>query len=151
MNRKVFSLVSLLLAAALCFSPSIRAQSSTQNFLQPNTSYPAQAFIATAQTGATQILAGKAFGTIEVYGASFTTLTWEIDGSNDGGSHWFALNTCVITTPGTKATTQTTTSNSLYGVNLAGLTNFRIVTSGTFTATGSVYIKVTAGSTTGVI
>lgn len=118
----------------------------------PNTSFAPQSFTASAQTGATVYLTDAvSSGTVLVYGSALTTITWAIQGSNDGGATWYALNTAAITAPGTLATTETTTSTpSAYLVNLAGITNVRFVTSGTFTATGA-FIKLTASGNKGLL
>jgi hypothetical protein len=107
------------------------------------TSFPAQSFTATSQTGAViNLTGGFALGTIEVYG-TITTVSWELQGTNDGGLHWFLMQTNPITNPGSQATSQTASAATMYAASLSGLTNIKITTLGTFTGTG-VYFKVTA-------
>lgn len=152
--KKLFAIL-VLLAAPLALS----AQSyypGTQTSLLPNYSYGAQSFTATAQTGATINLAGVSTGLIEVSGTALTTVTWQLEGSIDGGTTWFPVGTAPytfssgsLTIPTSVSSTQTTTATTLYMANLAGFTNVRFVTSGTFTAT-NVSIKLTAASNTGL-
>jgi hypothetical protein len=71
-------------------------------------------------------------------------------GSNDGGTTFFPLNMASILAAGTLATTETVTASSLFAVNLAGITHFKFVTSGTFTA-ASISVKVTGTSVKGIL
>lgn len=154
--KKLFAIL-VLLAAPLALS----AQSyypGTQTSLLPNYSYAAQSFTATAQTGQTINLAGVSSGLIQVTGTGLTTATWELEGSIDGGTTWFPIGTAPYTFTSGSLTlpvasvnqTETTTATSLYIANLAGLTNVRFVTSGTFTAT-SISIKLTTASNNGLL
>lgn len=141
--------LSLVLAAAAVFVPSARAQGGFVTFNQ-NFNPAAQALTATSQTTATINIAGYSYATFEVYGTAITTITLGLQGSNDGGVHWYALNSAVVTAPGTVATTQTATANTLYIANVAGMTNLRFVTSSTFTATGA-FVKLIATVSRGLL
>lgn len=145
--------ISLIAVFAICFGAPAFAQSyypGGQTSILPNFSYPAQTFTATAQTGTAIGITGLSTGTILVKGTALTTATFAIQGSNDGGTTWFGLNTAALLVPGTVAATQTATASALYIVNLAGFTNIRFVTSGTFTAT-SITIKLTGSSNKGLL
>lgn len=146
---RILSLCILLAACVVAPNASAQQIGGVTPFGFPNFSPAAQSFTATAQTGAKINLGGYSSGTIEVYG-TITTVTFAIQGSNDGGVNWFALPTAVITAPGTLAATQTATAAAMYRVNLAALTNVRFVTSGTFTGTG-VFIKITASGNEGSV
>lgn len=113
-----------------------------------NTIFPVQTFTATSQTGSTIQLGqspsgnGGAFAvaTISVNGTALTTVTFSVYGSSDGGVTFYALPINAIATPGTIATTATATTAGLYQVNLAGITQVQIRTSGTFTATNATFV-----------
>jgi hypothetical protein len=124
MGRKV--LIALVLFCALA-----RAQGN-------NSVFPSQSFTTTGQTGATINLAGSAYsvGTISVTGTGLTTATFGVSGSADNGVTFNPLPISAVGSPGSTATaTATATANGLYQVNLAGITQIKFVTSGTFTAT----------------
>lgn len=132
-----------------------QAYPGSQASLLPNYSYAAEVFTANSTTGATINTGGLASGTIIAFGTGLTTATWQIQGSNDGGTHWTNLVTVAYPTTTlpitTVANSQTTTATTLYLVNLAGFTNVRFATtSGTFTAT-SFSLKLTASSNHGLL
>ena len=151
-------LLSLVLAAFVALGvPMAHSQAypGSQASLLPNYAYTPAVFTAASQTGATQYLGGVNSGLISAIGATLTTATWQIQGSNDGGAHWFNLPTAAYPTTAipitTTAVSQTTTANTLYAVNLAGFTNVRFVTtSGTFTGT-SLTLNLTASSNNGYL
>jgi hypothetical protein len=121
----------------------------------PNQSFPAMTFTATAQTRF-QPLGGAASATVEVYGVA-TAATFQIFGSNDGGVNYFGLpfttgayttNVLQVTTAGTFPAYSGTPA--LYFVNVAGLTNLKVVSSGTFTG-ASANVKIVASSNKGLL
>jgi hypothetical protein len=141
--RKLFTVFSVvLLAIGLLSSPAALglAFPGSQASLLPNYTYPVQTFTAASATGTTLFIGGVRSGLITAFGTALTTATWKIQGSNDGGAHFFDLPTAAYPTTAipitTTAVSQTTTATTLYMVNLAGFTNVRFVTtSGTFTGT----------------
>lgn len=146
---------AIALALALCLGGGMSAVA--QAVSQTNTILPAQTFTASAQTGAVITLGqspsgnggSNSVGNITVTGTALSTVTFAILGSSDGGNTFTALPINAIATPGTTATTQTTTTGGIYQVNLAGITQVEFQTSGTFTAT-SVNLTLTT-SPTGII
>lgn len=155
--RYALTVLMVVLVAIVSFTaPPAAAQAypGSQSSILPTYSYTVATFTAASQTGSTQYLGGVASGLITAYGTALTTATWKIQGSNDGGSHWFDLPTAAYPTtaaPTTLAVSQTTTATTLYAVNLAGFTNFRFVTtSGTFTAT-NFSLKLSASSNKGYL
>lgn len=150
---KMLAVVMLVLCFVMA-APQLSAQVTNYSgqiaTMTPNISYAAQTFTATGQTGATLNIGGASSGTISVIGSSLTTATWAIQGSNDGGVTFFPLLTAAIAVPGTTATSETTTANSMYIVNVAGLTNVRFVTSGTFTAT-NIKVKLVVSANKGLL
>jgi hypothetical protein len=128
MKLFAMALLAVALSAPLCGAQSISI-------------FPAQIFTGTGQTGATIRLNQPPFpsswsvGSITLTGTSLTTVTFSVMGSSDNGSTYYALPIYTATSPGaTPTTTMTATANGLYQVNLAGITNVKLVTSGTFTA-----------------
>jgi hypothetical protein len=84
--------------------------------------------------------------------APIFTVTFAAYGSNDGGSHWYPLNLATLIAPGTKALTESPVTNTIYAVNLSGLTNLEFITSGPFAGgNGTVFLKLSAGSFPGVL
>jgi hypothetical protein len=121
----------------------------------PNYRYKAMVFTATSQT-LTQAIGGVATATVSISGAA-TSCILQIFASNDGGANYFAIpyfagvytsNVPVVVT-GAAFPTYTNTP-VLYWVSLAGFTNFKIVSSGTFTG-ASCTVQVTASSNPFVI
>lgn len=155
MNKLRYALTVLLVVIVAIVSltaPPAAAQAfpGSQASLLPNYAYTPAVFTAASQTGATIFTGGLKSGLVTAYGTALTTATWKIQGSNDGGGHWFDLPTAVYPTTTLPITTtvlsETTTATSLYVVNLAGFTNLRFVTtSGTFTAT-NLTLVLTASS-----
>lgn len=148
-----FVLVALVGAASIVTPASAQYYPGSLATMSPNYSYNLGTFTATSTTGTAQVLGGLESGVIQVTGTSLTTATWAIQGSIDGGTTWFALPTAAYPTtaaPSTLAVTQTTTATAQYVVNLAGITQVRIVTSGTFTAT-NITIKLTASTNKGYL
>jgi len=153
----------LILAVALvgCFAliggvtwlPKVTAQNypGTLPVAFPNIRYAPMVFTATGQTK-TQNIGGVSAASISVTGSAFTTATWTLVGSNDGGMNWFPLNVAPLAVPLAPVTTATTTASvpALYVANLAGLTNIEIVTSGTFTASAASF-QITSTSNTGLL
>jgi hypothetical protein len=158
--KQTFAVLACLLIltvgiADLLSKPSnVAAQSSALTVAQPNYSYALMVFTLTAQTK-TQTLGGCASGTLEILGPA-TAATLQLFGSNDGGTNYFGLpfstgayasNVLAVTTPGTfPAYTGTPV---MYFINLAGLTNFKVVSSGTFTG-ASASVKVVCSSNRGI-
>ena len=123
---------------------------------EPKTEMAEYTFTATNQTG-TVIQLGQPGGTgnsysvgnLSVTGVSLTTASFSVYGSSDGGATYNLLNVSPATAPNSTATTTTVTANGLYQVNVAGFTQIKITTSGTFTA-GSISITLTV-SPNGII
>lgn len=128
----------------------LQAQNTVSVQGYPNAPFPTQTFTASAQSSNTATyLNGFGSGTISIIGNTLTTATWEIDGSNDG-VNFFKLPTAIIGTPGTLTLTETSTTNGLYVVNLAGIVSYKFATSGTFTAT-NIKLKLVASVNRGLI
>jgi hypothetical protein len=154
------NLVLGLVALATTLTLPAVAQSNVPNYggyqasLTPTLRYAPVTFTATAQTSAAQTLSGASFGLFQVKGTALTTVTLGVQGSIDGGVTYFAIPFAAATgytsLPVTTAATATATTSALYAVNLAGLTNVRFVTSGTFTAT-NVTVSLTATSNKGIL
>lgn len=148
----LFSAAILVAAPALAQTPT-QAPFFTggQTSIFPNFSYAAQSFTATAQTGASIGLAGLSSGIIQVKGTVVTSVIFNVQGSIDGGVTWTNLLVApYAATLVPVATATTATAAGLYVVNLAGITNVRFVTSGTFTGTG-VTIKLTGSANKGLL
>lgn len=132
MIKKLLALLTL--ACGLCHA-------------QSNTVFPAQTFTASGQSGSSIIQLNKASysaGTVTVSGTSLTTVSFSVYGSSDNGNSYFALPITNVANPGAASvTTVTVTSAGLYQVNLLGITQVYLGTSGTFTAT-SVSLVFTA-------
>lgn len=131
-------LLTLLISCGL-FAYSLGAQTIV---------VPAQSFTATGQTGASIQLLGTATlssATLSING-TFTTVTFAVQASNDGGTTWFPITTASVATPSTYAATQTATAAGMYVLSVAGFTNLRIVTSSTFTASSAVTFSLTGTS-----
>lgn len=124
----------LTLLLALLFVPALCAQ------VGPN--FAAQSFTGAA-TGDSLPVVGYAYGTVSLKATSITTVTFTIQVSNDGGVSYFPAPFSVCSAPSTLMNVATATTQQLYCLSLAGMTNYRIVTSGTFTGTG-VTFKLTA-------
>jgi len=154
--RKIFAVLFIVLLAIFTMTTQARAQAypGSQASLLPNYAYPVATFTAASQNGSTLYIGGLTSGVITVYGTALTTATWKIQGSNDGGGHWFDLPTAAYPTtaaPTTLAVSQTSTATGLFAVNLAGFTNVRFATtSGTFTAT-SLSLVLTGSSNKGYL
>lgn len=148
-TKSIYLSLALLLAFAIPAFAGAQGAVASQPTIHPTYLPAAQLFTATAQTGATLTLPAVASGTIAVTG-TITTVTWAVQGTTDG-VHFFAIPTALVSAPGTLAQTETTTTNTLYVVNVAGLTGIRFVTSGTFTATGAVAFKFTATANRGLL
>lgn len=132
---KLFSRLSLALALFCCVAVSTPAPA------QSNGDFAAQTFTGDA-TGSPLLIPQLTYATVELTG-TITTITFQILVSNDGGKTYFPAPFAAIATPGTLVTQTTATSQGLYVINLAGLTDLEIVTSGTFTASNAAF-KVTA-------
>jgi hypothetical protein len=161
--------ISILMCVLICMvgadfavdltSITAQAQGSNQGSLIsifPNQRFAAMSFTATSQNK-TQSLQGCATAAVGVSGVALTTVTWQLTASPDGGANYYGLPSLAaagtITSGVLPYTTQgaiTTTAASLYFFNLAGLTNVKITTSGTFTAT-SVAVQITCSSNKGMI
>lgn len=120
--------------------------------LLPNYPYPVMTFTATSQT-LKQPLSGQSYATISITGATFTTATFTIKGSNDKGVNFYPLAVAPYPVSGgsftpTVSAITVTSPPALYVVNVAGFTNIEIVTSGTFTAT-SMSAQITGTSNKG--
>lgn len=148
---------ALLAISIVNYSPrevSAQGYSGQLAVSQPNYSYAPMVFTATAQTK-TQVLGGCSTATISISGTALTTVTWQIFASNDGGTNYYAIPqstgafTSNVLTVTTGAAT-TTTAATLYYANLSGFTIFKIVTSGTFTAT-NVTAKVVCSANKGLV
>jgi hypothetical protein len=141
--KVLIALLALALSAPLCGAQSISI-------------FPAQIFTGTGQTGTPiQLSSSSQFlpsipysvGSITLRGTSLTTVTFSVMGSSDNGATFYKIPITTVASPGaTPTTTVTATSNGLYQVNLAGVTNVKLVTSGTFTAT-SVSLTFAASPT----
>lgn len=133
------------LALVCCTLGLAYAQTNPYNL----SSYPAQTFTASATTGTAiplqQNSSGGSYGagTISLTGTGLTTVTFQVQGSNDGGTTYFPLYITGVSDPTVTGSTITSTGNGLYSVSLAGLTHVRFVTSGTFTAS-TVVLRLTA-------
>lgn len=152
--RKFIAASALFAVATLGVAVPSLAQASFpggQTSITPNFSYPAQAFTA-AQTGTTIGLSGLNAGLFEVKATSLTAVTLAVQGSIDGGVTFFPLAYAPYAPTLTPVITSTLAAvpTTLFVVNLAGITNVRFVTSGTFTATG-VTIKLTGSSNKGLL
>ncbi len=145
----------LLAVAALIapLTPAFAQYSSSVLNQNPTYSGSVQTFTGVANGNANRLV-GYSSGVIEVTGTGLTTVTWAIQGSIDGGVTWQALPVAAFPTtalPSTLAASETTTATgTFYLVNVAGFTNYRFVTSGTFTAT-SVGFKLTASQYKGLL
>jgi hypothetical protein len=149
-TKRILTGIILLFASILAVPQFAAAQGvSSQPVTFPTYQPAAQSFTATAQTGAVYTAVGFSSATVAVVGTAITTVTWALQGSTDG-VNFFPLATAAPLVPGTTAATQTTTANAIYVANVAGFTKFRIVTSGTFTATG-LTIKFTASAAKGLL
>jgi hypothetical protein len=153
-------LAAILIVGSLGWKPpNVAATSNYPGTLisaLPNYAYPPMVFTATSQTR-TQILGGVSTATIRYAGTQggVSTVTFEFEASNDGGQTWFPI---PYTTGAVTATynlftmvagatvNQTAATPALYYVNLAGFTNFEIVSSSTFTsANGTSTTPLTIG------
>lgn len=127
MRARVFSALLLL------FSLSLHAQSVSV--------WPAQTFTGDStgvvmQLNSIQSVGSAASGVLTLVGTSLTTVTFAVQASTDGGLNYFAIPVYLVASPTTAAATSiTATASAQYGINLAGVTHLKIVTSGTFTAT----------------
>src|SRR5271154_6749979 len=148
-NLILFPAATLLAAMLVVFATwrpeSAEAQgryNSTVNSVNPNTNFPHLTFTATSQTQKTA-LAGFSTATVRYAGTQggVTTATFEIEASNDGGQSYFPIPTStgvyssnVLNVITGASITQSAATPVMYWVNLAGMTNLEIVTSGTFTS-----------------
>lgn len=108
----------------------------------PNYPFPVMTFTATAQT-LSQNLSGQACMTLTMTSTALTTVTFIVNGSNDGGVTYVPLRVApYIATLTAAITAITATANKPYLVNVSGFTNYQIVTSGTFTATNVKFAAV---------
>jgi hypothetical protein len=159
-----FALLGLLGASAQrssidlsrLFVTSANAQGGLFTTALPNYKYTAMSFTATSQNK-TQAIGGVSTASVQISGSSLTTVTWQLTCSNDGGANYYGIPSLAaggtVTSgvlPITTAGTITTTTAALYYFNLSGCTNFKIATSGTFTAT-SVTAQVVASSNKGLL
>jgi len=152
MRRNLAILIAFAVALFIGASTAASAQGpyyGVQPTLTPNYGVGTFTATATSQTSSVFPLAGFSGVSIAVYGTSLTTATWALQGTNDG-THWFPLLLAAVAVPGTTATTETTTATSMYIANVAHMTQIRLVTSGTFTAT-SVTFNVVASSNRGLL
>lgn len=135
MIRKLFILASLAATAAAQTGPY-----SVKQFA-PIT------MTATGQTSAAINFAPQggsfASGTLTITGVGLTTATVGVLASTDGGVTYVPWNIAPVTALTTLGTTATVTASSVFAINLATVTNLKLVTSGTFTAT-SITIKLAA-------
>lgn len=156
-------LIGFALAMLIVSAPLVIGQTQTPGSypagalasLTPNFTFTST-FTATSQN-LTQKIPGLSTAAISVSGTALTTVTWQIFCSPDNGSNWFAIPYTTGAVTGTynlvtivAGAAITTTSASMYYVNLAGCTQYKISTSSTFTAT-SVKIVVTASAAKGII
>lgn len=159
---KPFAVAALVIAlgASLAFvgaPPKVSAQAPYSGQIVsalPNYAFPEMVFTATSQTR-TQILSGFSAATIRYAGTQggVTTATFEFEGSNDGGLTYFpipystgAYTSNVLSVVTGATITQSAATPVMYWVNLAGLTNFEIVSSSTFTsANGTSTTPLTIG------
>jgi len=125
----------------------------TLTSLLPNYPYPPMVFTATSQT-LTQALSGQSYCTFSVTANTLTTATFTIEGSSDGGTTYYPWAVAPLAGSATLASVLTaitvTTAPKMYVANVAGLTNFEIVTSSTFTAT-SVTVTPVCTSNKGLL
>lgn len=153
MHRLSRTFVALLtfVAFLLCASPGKAQQPRIANALFGPVTMGGSGQTSTAiHLGSSNGASGSySVGVITVTGLGLVTATFGVQGSADGGATYVPINVSAILTPGTKATTATVTTASLYQVSLQGLTHIRFVTSGTFTAI-SISLTLTA-SPTGVV
>jgi len=113
----------------------------------PNYPFPLMTFTATSQTK-TQALSGQDCLTLTMTSTALTTVTFLVKVSNDGGTTYVAARTAPYAATLTPSITAVTaTANLPYIVNVAGWTNYEIVTSGTFTATAVNFQGVATSNT----
>jgi hypothetical protein len=152
-------LVAAIILGGIAFTPrNTSAQGSfntSATSVIPNYSYPAMVFTATAQNK-TQTIAGASSATVQIFGPA-TAATLQIFASNDGGTNYFAIpftagayttNVLQVTTPGTFPAYSGTPV--IYWVNVAGMTNLKVATSGTFTG-ASASVKIVASPNKGLL
>lgn len=164
-RNRFFSLVvtpilclALLLGLVATHPARVGAQgtfNSSSTSVIPNYSYPVMVFTGTAQNK-TQTLAGASSATLQIFGPA-SAATLQVFGSNDGGTNYFALpftagayttNVLQVTTPGTFPAYAGTPV--LYWINVAGMTNLKVATSGTFTG-ASASVKIVASPNKGLL
>lgn len=124
----------------LCFSIAAVAQPSPYS----NALFaPVTTLTATGQTSAALKMAqfsasggGFSLGTITLTATSITTVTFGVLASSDNGVNYYPALIWSTLTPGTQATTVTATAAGQFQFSLATVTNIKLVTSGTFTASG---------------
>lgn len=112
------SLPSALFAVVVALLLAIAAPAQS-----PNTLIGSDVFTTTG-TGASHPLIGYAYGSVSVIGTSLTTVTFNVQGTNNG-SNWFALSVGLYTAPATTQTSWTTTTNQLYGLTIPAITAIR--------------------------
>jgi len=148
---------ALAIIPQLSLPRALFAQSNQGYFavLTPNFSPAALTFTATSQTGKIA-LSGFQSCTMQYVGTGITTATFEVKGSNDGGTTYYPLpfSTGAYTSNVLSVVTGATITESgntavIWWLNVASLTNLEVVTSGTFTGT-SIAIKFTCSSNRGL-
>jgi len=145
-----------LIFGALSFAPRTAVAQGQGSFntgltsLFPNFRYSKMTFTATAQT-LSQGVGGASYCTISLTG-TLTAATFTISVSNDGGTTYYAAAVAPYAATITPVTTAITVSSGtgLYVFNVAGFTNFKIVTSGTFTGTNLI-VQPTCTSNKGLV
>lgn len=150
--RKFITASALFVAVVLALGAPAVAQTSyvgAQTSIHPNYSFPAQSFTAAA-TGTAIGIPGLVGGIVQLTATTLTTVSFNVQGSIDGGLTWTNLLVApYAATIVPVATVTTATVAGLYVVNLANITNVRIVTSGAFTGTG-VKFKLTGSPNRGL-
>jgi hypothetical protein len=138
----------LILALALAFVP-IAANAQSLNPTQgTNAIFPAVTATNNTFTSAPIHLGQNpsgnggsySVGNIAVSGVGLTTVTFMVLGSSDGGNTYYALNINAANSPTIVSTTATATVSGLWQVNLVGITDVKISTTGTFTATSVTFV-----------
>jgi hypothetical protein len=132
------------------FNSSVQAQAA-QAAIFPNYRYPPMVFTATSQTFK-QAVGGVSTGLLEITGTA-TACTLQIKVSMDGGTNYYATpyfagvytsNVAQIVTGA--AFPAYNNSPVLYWVSLAGVTNYEIISSGTFTGTSCTATMTASGN-----
>jgi hypothetical protein len=153
----IFLIASLAVIGGMlsvAHAPNVLAQGSASNLtvVQPNYRRPALTATATSQT-LKDVLPASSYCTINLTGVALTTVTFQFKVSNDGGVTYYPLSVAPYAASGALVpvtAAATATAAGLYVANVAGFTNYEILTSGTFTAT-SVSWNLTCTSNKGLL